>query len=92
MPSFSADYFGTRHMGANYGALLTAWGVAGVVGPLFAAYAKDVSGSFGGVLPVVASVLLMATILPLTTRKPDVAKRFARQHASPMASAAHWRR
>jgi MFS transporter, OFA family, oxalate/formate antiporter len=29
MPSFSADYFGTRHMGASYGILLTAWGMAG---------------------------------------------------------------
>ena len=70
MPSFSADYFGTRHMGANYGALLTAWGVAGLVGPLFAARVKDLTGSFSGALPVVAAVLLLATVLPLITKKP----------------------
>jgi MFS family permease len=74
MPSFSADYFGTRHMGANYGALLTAWGIAGLVGPLLAAHAKDVTGSFSGVLPVVACMLLVATVLPLTTRKPALSK------------------
>ena len=74
MPSFSADYFGTRHMGANYGALLTAWGGAGLVGPLLAAHAKDATGSFSGVLPVVAGMLLMATILPLTIRKPASSK------------------
>ena len=34
MPSFNADYFGTRHIGANYGALLTAWSMAGIAGPL----------------------------------------------------------
>jgi len=70
MPSFSADYFGTRHMGANYGALLTAWGVAGLAGPLLAAYVNDVTGSFSGALPVVACMLLIATVLPLTSRKP----------------------
>jgi len=70
MPSFSADYFGTRHMGANYGALLTAWGVAGLAGPLLAAYVNDVTGSFSGALPVVACMLLIATVLPLISRKP----------------------
>ena len=73
MPSFNADYFGTRHMGANYGALLTAWSVAGIVGPLFAAHVKDVTGSFSGALPVIAAMLLTATILPLITRKPVLA-------------------
>src|SRR6185436_18110211 len=28
MPSFCASYFGTRHLGSNYGLLLTAWGTA----------------------------------------------------------------
>lgn len=82
MPSFSADYFGTRHMGANYGALLTAWGVAGLVGPLLAAHAKDVTGSFSGVLPVVAGMLLMATVLPLITRKPALSKLFVAKRPS----------
>jgi MFS family permease len=71
MPSFSADYFGTRHMGANYGALLSAWGAAGLVGPLLAAHAKDVTGSFSGVLPGIAGILLVATVLPLATRNRD---------------------
>jgi OFA family oxalate/formate antiporter-like MFS transporter len=71
MPSLNADYFGTRHMGANYGVLLTAWGAAGVVGPLFVAAVNDAKGAFGGALPVVATVLAIATILPLVTRKPS---------------------
>ena len=52
MPSFNADYFGTRHMGANYGVLLTAWGAAGVAGPVFVAVVNDTSGAFSGALPV----------------------------------------
>lgn len=70
MPSFAADYFGTRYLGANYGALLTAWGVAGLAGPLLAAYVKDMTGSFGAALPIVAGMLLLAAAVPLATRKP----------------------
>lgn len=75
MPSFNADYFGTRHMGANYGALLTAWGMAGLVGPLFAAHVKDATGSFSGALPVVAMMLLGAMTLPMLARNPPVQPR-----------------
>ena len=70
MPSFNADYFGTKHMGANYGAILTAWGAAGVAGPLFVAEVKDLSGTFSGALPVVATMLALAAFLPLLTRTP----------------------
>jgi len=39
MPSFIGDVFGPRRMSAVYGAVLTAWAAAGVVGPqLFAAF------------------------------------------------------
>jgi MFS transporter, OFA family, oxalate/formate antiporter len=72
MPSFNADYFGTRHMGANYGVLLTAWGAAGVAGPAFVAAVNDTTGAFSGALPVVALVLAAATMLPLITKKPPV--------------------
>ncbi|MDV2502366.1 MAG: MFS transporter [bacterium] len=32
-PAAIAEFFGSKNLGANYGALFTAWGVAGVVGP-----------------------------------------------------------
>jgi MFS family permease len=34
IPAFLADLFGTAHVGAIHGALLTAWSVAAVVGPV----------------------------------------------------------
>jgi MFS family permease len=74
MPSFTADYFGTRFMGLIYGWILLAWGVAGVVGPIFAARVKDLTGSFGKALPYVAAMLLVATVLPVITRRPKVAE------------------
>jgi MFS family permease len=70
MPSIIAEYFGARHIGANYGAILTAWGVAGVAGPLFAARVKDATGSYSGALLPVACMLLGAVLLPLILRKP----------------------
>jgi OFA family oxalate/formate antiporter-like MFS transporter len=70
MPSFNAHYFGTRYMGLNYGLILSAWGFAGLVGPIVIARAKDVTGSFAGMLPLIALVLLASVILPCVTKKP----------------------
>ena len=70
MPSFNADYFGTKYLGQNYGMILTAWGFAGIVGPIVAARVKDATGSFTNALVPVAIMLLFATILPFITKKP----------------------
>jgi len=70
MPSFTADYYGTKFMGLIYGWILLAWGVGGVVGPIFAARVKDITGSFTGALPVIAVILIVAMVLPIVIRKP----------------------
>ncbi len=41
MPSFIIDVFGSKNMSAIYGAMLTAWAAAGIVGPLYVGYYKD---------------------------------------------------
>jgi MFS transporter, OFA family, oxalate/formate antiporter len=73
MPSFTADYFGTKYMGVNYGWILLAWGVGGIVGPIFVAFVKDHTGSFAGALPYIAVMLLAAAILPILARRPGAA-------------------
>ena len=35
MPSFTADYFGARNIGANYGIVFTAWGICGFTVPQY---------------------------------------------------------
>ena len=70
MPSFNAHYFGTRFMGLNYGLILSAWGFAGLIGPILAARAKDLTGSFVGMLPFIAIVLAASVVLPYLTKKP----------------------
>jgi OFA family oxalate/formate antiporter-like MFS transporter len=70
MPSFNASCFGTKYMGLNYALILTAWGFAGLVGPILVARAKDMTGSFAGMLPLIALLLLGAVILPFLTKNP----------------------
>jgi OFA family oxalate/formate antiporter-like MFS transporter len=41
MPSLTADYFGPRHVGANYGLLFTAWGLCGFFVPGYFATLMD---------------------------------------------------
>ncbi len=41
VPAYLADMFGTQMVGAIHGRLLTAWSVAGVVGPLLIANLRD---------------------------------------------------
>jgi MFS family permease len=40
-PAYLADLFGTRMVGAIHGRLLTAWSVAGVLGPVLVNYIRD---------------------------------------------------
>jgi MFS family permease len=74
LPSITADWFGTRWLGANYGRLLLAWGLGGLAGPLFVAAVKDRSGSYAGALPVMGALLAAATALPLLARAPGSAR------------------
>jgi len=70
MPSFNAEYFGTKFMGLNYGLIVTAWGFAGLLGPILVAKIKDLTGSFAATLPAFAIVLLASVIIPSVTDKP----------------------
>ncbi len=70
MPSLNADFFGTKSLGQNYGMILTAWGVAGFVGPFIAARIKDATGSFSGAILPIAIILVVAAIIPFFVKKP----------------------
>ena len=47
VPAYLADLFGTRFVGAIHGRLLTAWSVAGVLGPLVVGYIRDYQKAHG---------------------------------------------
>ncbi|HEX9780668.1 MAG TPA: OFA family MFS transporter [bacterium] len=60
-PSATADYFGTKHLGVNYGWIFTAYGVAGILGPVVGGVLFDVTKQyvmafvFAGVLCFIAA-------------------------------------
>ena len=45
-PSATADYFGTKNLGVNYGFMITAFAVAGTTGPILGGYVYDCLGSY----------------------------------------------
>ena len=47
-PATTADNWGTKNLGLNYGILFTAWGVGGVIGPTLAGKIADKTGSYAG--------------------------------------------
>jgi len=66
MPAFATDYFGPKFVGSIYGLMLTAWGFGGVLGPLLIARIREATGSYSGALTIIASVMLVSSLLPLT--------------------------
>lgn len=45
-PSATADYFGTKHLGINYGWIFTAYGIAGILGPVVGGVLFDSTGQY----------------------------------------------
>lgn len=45
-PSATADYFGAKNLGSNYGWIFTAYGVAGILGPVVGGVLFDVTGQY----------------------------------------------
>jgi OFA family oxalate/formate antiporter-like MFS transporter len=73
MPAFVADYFGTDHVGSIYGLMLTAWSVAGVLGPTLMATLRERSGRYDDGLRLIAVLMLVSAVIPLLVRPPAVA-------------------
>jgi MFS family permease len=77
-PAITADYFGNKNVGSNYGWMFTAYGVAGLAGPLLAGYFKDAAQ--GAIDPrvwmapfIIAGVVcLLGAGIMLAIRRPKV--------------------
>jgi OFA family oxalate/formate antiporter-like MFS transporter len=72
----TADFFGTKNLGLNYGVLFTAWGVAGILGPAIAGRVFTQTGSYqyaffiAGLLALVALASLTFAKAPTREREP----------------------
>jgi MFS family permease len=76
IPAYLADLFGTQHVGAIHGRLLTAWSVAGILGPVVVNYIREhqlarglpPSQAYNVTLYVLASFLLLGLLCNLLVR------------------------
>ena len=69
--STCADFYGTRNMGVNYGLLFSAWGVAGIVGPVIAGRVFDATGTYEVAFYVAAALSVVALAALMLARPPQ---------------------
>jgi OFA family oxalate/formate antiporter-like MFS transporter len=70
MPVFTADYFGSKNLGINYGWLYTAYWVASLVSPIFTGQVRAAAGSWTKVFWVLAGVCVVGLLCAVITRPP----------------------
>ena len=70
MPSFTADFFGAKHMGGIYGWILLAWGAGAVPSPMLIAYVREVSGRYTIAIEAIAGLMLCSIAFPLLAKRP----------------------
>ncbi|MBT3635048.1 MAG: OFA family MFS transporter [Candidatus Marinimicrobia bacterium] len=79
-PAVTADFFGNKNVGSNYGWMFTAYGVAGILGPQIAGFYKD--SAIGSNDPtvwmtpfIIAGIAcLMGAIIMMTAKAPQLKK------------------
>ncbi|MGE0479727.1 MAG: OFA family MFS transporter [Phycisphaerae bacterium] len=67
-PSLTADLFGARNLGANYGWVFTSYGIAGVVGITAGNSAKVLTGSYLAAFLLAAGLCAISTVLAVGLR------------------------
>jgi OFA family oxalate/formate antiporter-like MFS transporter len=70
-PSTTADFFGTKNLGVNYGWVFTAWGVAGIVGPMIAGYMFRTYQSYTGAFYTAGVLAVISLVAMLVARRPE---------------------
>jgi OFA family oxalate/formate antiporter-like MFS transporter len=69
LPAFTADFFGSKNLGLNYGLVFIGWGIAFFV-PQIAGYIKDVTGSLDHAFYLSGGLLLTAVVLSRLVPRP----------------------
>ena len=74
MPAYLSDLFGTKQLSAIHGRILTAWGMAGIAGPLLLSFIRETTQSYALCLYVFAFLFIISFIIAIilkikTTKK-----------------------
>jgi MFS transporter, OFA family, oxalate/formate antiporter len=73
-PAATADFFGIRNLGVNYGLVFTGWGVAGIIGPVVGGLVADMTGTYNISYAVSAVMLLIGAVLVKQIKVPALIK------------------
>ncbi|MGA9565840.1 MAG: OFA family MFS transporter [Candidatus Korobacteraceae bacterium] len=68
--SATADFWGTKNAGINYGMLFTAWGVAGIIGPRIAGVLFDKYKNYQMAFYTAAILAAVALVAELMAKRP----------------------
>lgn len=68
MPSFTADFFGSKYMGGIYGIVLLAWGLAAVPSPIMIARIHQNLGRYAPAVDAITIVMVVALVFPVLAR------------------------
>jgi len=69
MPSYTADFYGPKNLGFNYGLVFIGWAL-GAFMPRLAGTIRDATGSFNIAFYLSAAFLVVAIVLAFITKKP----------------------
>jgi OFA family oxalate/formate antiporter-like MFS transporter len=74
-PAVTADFYGTKNSGINYGLVFTAYGVGGLLSNIFAPRIKEITGNYNAAFMITAILCLIAGIIIITVKSPAAKKR-----------------
>ena len=63
MPAFLSDLFGTKELSAIHGKILTAWGMAGIAGPLLLSWIRETTNSYSITLYFFSDCFVVSLII-----------------------------
>jgi OFA family oxalate/formate antiporter-like MFS transporter len=69
-PATTADFYGVKNLGVNYGLVFTGFGVAGVIGPMLAGKIRDHFHNYHNAFTISAIMLLVGAVLAFAMRAP----------------------
>jgi OFA family oxalate/formate antiporter-like MFS transporter len=70
-PAMTGNYYGMKNFGMNYGMVITAWGIGGVLGPLLGGIVRDVTGVYTYSYMASAAISFMGAMISLKISAPD---------------------
>ena len=71
-PTMTADLFGAKNVGLNYGWVFTAYGVGGILGPIMAAAIRDAGLSWLSAFVIAGVACLVAALIGIWVKRPQL--------------------